>query len=258
MAPLATDSIRDMSSIIILFAVLATAFLSAVFGMAGGLILMGVLAALLPVPAAMVMHGAVQSVSNGWRAVLLRRYILWKSIGWYLLGSAGVALVLLTVSIILPRPWLFIVLGLVPLIVWVPRSVFALDATRPVQGVACGISVTGLNVIAGVSGPLLDTFFQNVDADRRAIVATKAATQVAAHGVKIAYYIAPALAAGEGGSFWLIAIAIPLSVIGTTLGAKVLDGMSDIVFRRWTRRLVTVIGAYYFVQGLWLLNGGAG
>lgn len=258
MAPLATDSIRDMSSIIILFAVLATAFLSAVFGMAGGLILMGVLAALLPVPAAMVMHGAVQSVSNGWRAVLLRRYILWKAIGWYLLGSAGVALVLLTVSIILPRPWLFIVLGLVPLIVWVPRSVFALDATRPVQGVACGISVTGLNVIAGVSGPLLDTFFQNVDADRRAIVATKAATQVAAHGVKIAYYIAPALAAGEGGSFWLIAVAIPLSVIGTTLGAKVLDGMSDIVFRRWTRRLVTVIGAYYFVQGLWLLNGGAG
>lgn len=258
MAPLATDSIRDMSSIIILFAVLATAFLSAVFGMAGGLILMGVLAALLPVPAAMVMHGAVQSVSNGWRAVLLRRYILWKSIGWYLLGSAGVALVLLTVSIILPRPWLFIVLGLVPLIVWVPRSVFALDATRPVQGVACGVSVTGLNVIAGVSGPLLDTFFQNVDADRRAIVATKAATQVAAHGVKIAYYIAPALAAGEGGSFWLIALAIPLSVIGTTLGAKVLDGMSDIVFRRWTRRLVTVIGAYYFVQGLWLLNGGAG
>lgn len=247
-----------MTSIIILFAVLVTAFLSAVFGMAGGLILMGVLAALLPVPAAMVMHGAVQSVSNGWRAVLLRRYILWKSIGWYLLGSAAVALVLLTVTIILPRPWLFIVLGLVPLIVWVPKSVFSLDATKPVQGVACGISVTGLNVIAGVSGPLLDTFFQNVDADRRAIVATKAATQVAAHGVKIAYYIAPALAAGEGGSFWLIALAIPLSVLGTTLGAKVLDGMSDIVFRRWTKRLVTLIGAYYLASGVWMLTGGAG
>ena len=253
MALPASDSIRDMTSISILFAVLITAFLSAVFGMAGGLILMGVLAALLPVPAAMVMHGAVQSVSNGWRAVLLRRYILWKSIGWYLLGSAAVALVLLAVTIILPRPWLFIVLGLVPLIVWVPRSVFALDATKPVQGVACGISVTGLNVIAGVSGPLLDTFFQNVEADRRSIVATKATTQVAAHGVKIAYYIAPALAAGEGGSFWLIALAIPLSVLGTTLGAKVLDRMSDEVFRRWTKRLVTGIGAYYFVSGVWML-----
>jgi uncharacterized membrane protein YfcA len=242
-----------MTSIVILFAVLATAFLSAVFGMAGGLILMGVLAALLPVPAAMVMHGAVQSVSNGWRAVLLRRYILWKSIGWYLLGSGAVALILLSFTFILPRPWLFIVLGLVPLIVWVPKSVFALDATKPVQGVACGISVTGLNVLAGVSGPLLDTFFQNVEADRRSIVATKATTQVAAHGVKIAYYIAPALAAGEGGSFWLIALAIPLSVLGTTLGAKVLDRMSDEVFRRWTKRLVTGIGAYYFASGAWML-----
>ncbi|MFC4724741.1 TSUP family transporter [Glycocaulis abyssi] len=258
MALPAADSICDMTSIIILFAVLATAFLSAVFGMAGGLILMGVLAAILPVPAAMVMHGAVQSVSNGWRAVLLRRYILWKSIGWYMAGSAAVALILLSFTLILPRPWLFIVLGLVPLIVWLPKSVFALDATKPGQGIACGVSVTGLNVIAGVSGPLLDTFYQNVEADRRSIVATKAATQVAAHGVKIAYYIAPALAAGEGGSFWLIAVAIPLSVIGTTLGAKVLDRMSEDVFRRWTKRLVTLIGAYYFVQGVWLLNGGAG
>jgi uncharacterized membrane protein YfcA len=244
-----------MTSVLILFAVLVTAFLSAVFGMAGGLILMGVLAALLPVPAAMVMHGAVQSVSNGWRAVLLRRYILWKAIGWYLAGSAAVALVLLTVTIILPRPWLFIVLGLVPLIVWVPRSVFALDATRPLQGIACGVSVTGLNVIAGVSGPLLDTFFQNVDADRRAIVATKAATQVAAHGVKIAYYIMPALAVGHFGSFWLIGLAIPLSIMGTTLGAKVLDRMSDDVFRRWTKRLVTLIGAYYLASGVWMLVG---
>ncbi|MGP1274102.1 MAG: TSUP family transporter [Caulobacterales bacterium] len=255
MALPAGDSICDMTSLIILFAVLAPAFLSAVFGMAGGLILMGVLAAILPVPAAMVMHGAVQSVSNGWRAVLLRRFILWRAIGWYLAGSVTIALLLLSFTLILPRPWLFIVLGLVPLIVWVPKSVFSLDATRPAHGVASGVLVTGLNVIAGVSGPLLDTFFQNVDADRRAIVATKAATQVAAHGVKIAYYIAPALAAGEGGSFWLIALALPLSVLGTTLGAKVLDRISDDVFRRWTKRLVTLIGAYYFAQGVWMLTG---
>ncbi|MCC5980413.1 MAG: sulfite exporter TauE/SafE family protein [Oceanicaulis sp.] len=247
-----------MTAIIILFAALVTAFLSAVFGMAGGLILMGVLAALLPVPAAMVMHGAVQSVSNGWRAVLLRRYILWKAMGWYMIGSAAAALGLLTVSFVLPRPWLFLALGLVPLLVWLPKNIFGLDATRPGHGIAGGFLVTGLNVIAGVSGPLLDTFFQNVEADRRSIVATKAASQVAAHSIKVAYYVAPALATGEDGSFWLIAAAIPLTVIGTTLGARVLDRMSEDVFRRWTKRLVTGIGAYYFVQGVWLLTGGSG
>jgi uncharacterized protein len=248
------DSSTLMAIPIILFSVLATAFLSAVFGMAGGLILMGVLALLLPVPAAMVLHGAVQSVSNGWRALLLRRFILWRSLGWYLLGSLGAVLALAWVAVILPRPWLLIVLGLTPAFVWLPKSWLHLDAGgRPVHAVASGLAVTGLNVIAGVAGPLLDVFYQNHEGDRRAIVATKAATQVAAHAAKIGYYIGPMLAADHGGALWLIALAIPLSVLGTTLGATVLDRMSDIAFRAWTRRIVTVIGAVYVVQGVWML-----
>nr|MBP8248004.1 hypothetical protein [Phenylobacterium sp.] len=55
---------------LILAAVLATATLSGVFGMAGGLILMGVLTALLPVPAALAIHGLVQMASNASRIVL--------------------------------------------------------------------------------------------------------------------------------------------------------------------------------------------
>ena len=47
----------------------ATAFLSGMFGMAGGLILIGVLLALLPLPTAMVLHAITQMASNGWRAL---------------------------------------------------------------------------------------------------------------------------------------------------------------------------------------------
>ena len=61
--------------LILLLATFVTAMISGVFGMAGGLILMGVLALILPVSAAMVVHGAIQSVSNGWRAVILRQWI---------------------------------------------------------------------------------------------------------------------------------------------------------------------------------------
>src|SRR5258708_25794870 len=50
----------------------ATAFLSGLFGMAGGLILIGVLLALMPLPTAMVLHAITQMASNGWRAFLLR------------------------------------------------------------------------------------------------------------------------------------------------------------------------------------------
>src|SRR3954463_13626565 len=49
-----------------------TAFLSGLFGMAGGLILIGVLLALMPLPTAMVLHAITQMASNGWRAFLWR------------------------------------------------------------------------------------------------------------------------------------------------------------------------------------------
>ena len=52
-----------------------TAFLSGVFGMAGGLILVGVLLALLPVPEAMALHAITQMASNGWRSLLWWRYV---------------------------------------------------------------------------------------------------------------------------------------------------------------------------------------
>src|SRR5579864_2185124 len=43
-----------------------TALLSGIFGMAGGLILIGVLLTLFPVPQAMVLHAVTQMASNGW------------------------------------------------------------------------------------------------------------------------------------------------------------------------------------------------
>ena len=55
--------------------VLATSFLSGIFGMVGGLVLMGILLMLLPVPLAMSLHAVTQMASNGWRAVLWRERV---------------------------------------------------------------------------------------------------------------------------------------------------------------------------------------
>ena len=56
--------------LIILLATLSTAFLSSIFGMLGGLILMGALITIMPVSQAMVLHGLIQLTSNGYRAWL--------------------------------------------------------------------------------------------------------------------------------------------------------------------------------------------
>ena len=245
-----------MTAAILLLATFVTAFISGVFGMAGGLILMGVLALILPVSSAMVVHGLIQSVSNGWRAVLLVRWLDWRILGVYALGSALAAGVLVWSTFELDTAWLFILLGLVPGVIWVPKRWLHLNAARPLHAIACGVTVTGLNVVAGVSGPLLDVFFADTEADRRTIVATKAATQVLSHSVKIAYYILPALsAAALPGVQWLV-LALPLSILGTTLGARCLERMSDLQFRQWTKYIVSAIGCVYVVRGLALLTQG--
>src|SRR3954451_630376 len=66
---------------------LATSFLSGIFGMAGGIILTGVLLVLLPVQAAMVLHGITQLASNVWRAMMWRRNVRWDIAGVYSCGS---------------------------------------------------------------------------------------------------------------------------------------------------------------------------
>jgi len=66
--------------------VIACSFISGIFGMAGGMILMGILLLFVPVAQAMMLHGAAQLASNGWRAWLWRAHIRWRGVGFYLLG----------------------------------------------------------------------------------------------------------------------------------------------------------------------------
>src|SRR5262249_46030268 len=149
------------------------------------------------VSAAMVTHGAVQFVSNGWRAVLHRAHVDWRIILVYSAGSAVAAGALALVTYEPTKPWVYLMLGLVPALAWIPKGRFNLDAARPWHAVACGLSVTGLNVVAGVSGPLLDVFFVRTALTRHQIVATKAATQALSHTVKMVFYGVPLFGAAD-------------------------------------------------------------
>jgi len=247
---------------VILVATLLTAAISGVFGMAGGLILMGVLAGFTPVATAMVLHGFIQIISNGSRAILHRRHLAWPLIGRYAIGIIGSLLVIALVSTVW-RPsqsMVFILLGLTAFLVWIPKSWANIDVERPLQAEVCGFLVQTLNTLAGVAGPLLDLFFVKTLLPRQTVVATKAATQVMAHGVKIAFWGFPlfALLGTPAGAtsfppLWALAAVVPLSLLGTWAGGLVLERMTDANFRTWTKWIVTATGAVYLVQGLMLL-----
>jgi uncharacterized membrane protein YfcA len=150
-------------------------------------------------------------------------------------------------------------LGILPFSTWAPERWFKLDASRPAHALAAGLSMTSVNLTAGVAGPLLDIFFIRTALTRHQIVATKAATQVFSHIAKIIVYGAPLRAAGGPGMppAWVFAVSIALALVGAVAGGQVLNRLSDVNFKRYTRWIVTGVGIFYLVQAaqLWLWRG---
>ncbi|MEO1659873.1 MAG: sulfite exporter TauE/SafE family protein [Pseudomonadota bacterium] len=235
----------------ILATTLATSFISGIFGMAGGIILMAVLVALVSVAAAMVIHGGIQMFANGYRAFLLRDAIDWHVFGYYCIGAAAGICALFFVSFTPDKRTLYLLLGLTPMLVWVPKERLHLDIKRPLHAVGAGFAVQGLNTLAGVAGPMLDLFFVRAEMTRQEIVATKSITQALSHLVKIGFWSVPIISQAGWAAmppWWLFALAIPLSMLGTTLGKRVLEQMNDEGFRKWMKGLVTAIGAVLLLR----------
>ena len=235
----------------VVLAAFVTSAVSGVLGMAGGLLLLGALLLVLPVAVAFVVHGLLQLVSNGWRAFLQRAHIAWRTVGWYAAGALVAVVGVSAVAYVPSRALTYLLLGLVPVLVWVPKGWLHLDAQRPVHAAAAGLLVTVVNLLAGVAGPLLDVFFVRTALVRHQVVATKAATQVLSHAGKVVVY-GQLVAAGTV-PYAVVLLAVPLSMLGTAVGGRLLDRMSEAGFTAWTRWVVTVIGGGYLVQAAVLL-----
>lgn len=232
---------------------ICTSLLSGVFGMAGGLILVGVLLVVMPLPQAMVLHAVTQMASNGWRALLWRRHIVWKLTLANLVGSMA--------SVGLWSIWLYVpdkavallLLGLSPFVVRaIPESVLprTLGGGQMLGGSAVCMM---LMLTSGVTGPLLDTLFLRSSLGRKEIIATKASCQLFNHSLKLVYF---GLLIEQSGSVepWVVGLAIAASMLGTSLGKLVLERLSDIQFRTWSNRIITVLATYYVGYGLALLS----
>ena len=243
------------AAVAILISVLVTSFISGIFGMAGGLVMMGVLVALVPVSTAMIAHGMIQTVANGWRSWLLRQHIDYKIIVRYAIGSAVSIALLAGISWTPDKQILYVLLGLVPFLVWLPQNRFNLDIRKPGLAVAAGVGVSGLNTIAGVAGPLLDLFFVKNNMTRQEIVATKSIAQVMSHLVKVVFWSSTLFLTAQPEHFppyWLLILAVPLSMTGTWLGGLILARMTDVNFKRWMKILVTLIGFVFLFRAFTL------
>jgi hypothetical protein len=226
----------------------ATAFLSGIFGMAGGLILMGVLLATLTLPEAMMLHAVTQMASNGWRGFLWIRYARVKPAAYFLTGSAIAFAVWSIWSYVPDKAVALVLLGASPFLVRLMPQNIQPDPNRLSHGILFGSLCMSLMLLAGVTGPLIDSYFLAGKFDRREMIATKALCQVASHGAKFVYF--GGVVAGAASVEPMMAVlAVAASIVGTSLARPILERMSDIQYRTWATRIITVIALTYLARG---------
>ncbi len=230
--------------------ILGTSFLSGIFGMAGGMVLLGVLLAVLDVAPAMVLFGVTQLGANGWRCWLWRIHVRWDIVGRCALGSVAMFGLLKLLALVPDKAAVYIGLGLTPFLVELLPERFRPHVEMRGAAAFCGALTMAVQTLAGVSGAVLDMFFQTAALDRKQIVATKAAIQSMGHLLRIVYFGAFVSASGEGLPALAYVGAVAIALAGTSLAAKVLERMTDGSFRRWSRTIILAVSAVYVLRGL--------
>ena len=231
--------------------IVLSSFISGVFGMAGGMVLLGVLLVYFDVATAMVLFSILQITANGWRALHWRSYVLWPIFYWYVAGAILAFAVMRSIAYVPNKAMVYILLGLMPFAVAVlPDSMRPNIEWRGVPFMT-GIFTTVIQFLAGVGGLFLDIFFNRSMLDRKTTNATKAITQTFSHVLRAAYFSS---LAGVGHLEFIVwGPGIILALAGAIAAPFVVERMSDHGFRQWTRGLILSLSAVSLVRGAWLL-----
>lgn len=231
--------------------IIASSFLSGVFGMAGGMVLIGVLLVFFDVATTMILFSIIQIAANSWRAVQWWGYVRWDIFWRYCLGGAVAFAGLWMIEFIPDKALVYLLLGLTPFAVDVmPRSWRPDIEWRGVPFVT-GVFTTIIQFISGVGGLFLDIFFQKSRLDRKTTLATKAVVQTASHVLRLAYFVS---LTGFGTVLAPLPVlaAIVLAIGGTMLAPYVIERMTDDGFRQWTRVVIYTICTVYLIRAAWL------
>jgi uncharacterized membrane protein YfcA len=227
--------------------IVLSSFISGVFGMAGGMILLGVLLVYFDVATGMVLFSLIQLAANGWRSLHWRRFVLWPIFLWYVAGAVLAFGVMRAVAFVPDKATVYLLLGAIPFMVEaLPANMRPNIQWRGVPFIT-GVLTTVIQFLAGVGGLFLDIFFQKSNLDRKTTNATKAITQTFSHVLRAAYFGSLAGIGELSASIW--APAMMLALVGASLAPFVLERMTDHGFRQWTRVIIFTLAMIYLVRG---------
>lgn len=234
---------------ILVAAAVVTSMISAMVGLAGGLLLLGVMSLTLPAPSVVPIHGVVQLFSNSTRTVAFFTRVKWP-IFWaftapMLAGVAVATQVWSSAAAAYLRPGL----GVFILLVLVQQNTQPFLRQPPLWSYAVIGAVAGiLAIFVGAIGPVVAPFFLRDDFDKEETIATSAVCQGATHLAKLPAFLVLGF---DYPAHWHLLLALGLAVIaGTLAGKAVLRRLSQRVFRLVYKGVLITLALYLVVIGV--------
>ncbi|MCA9502699.1 MAG: sulfite exporter TauE/SafE family protein [Spirochaetaceae bacterium] len=223
-----------------------SAGVSAVLGMAGGILLLAVMLLFLEPAVAIPIHALVQLTSNSSRTLIHVRSVRRDLLGPFVLPLLPAGLLTVPLAQHLPGDGLRFAIGLFVLVATWRRSwlLFGLDPGRIPLGprfALVGAGAGALGPLVGATGPFIAPFFLGLGLDRFELIGTKAACQATGHLAKLVLFGFAGFAFLEYG---VLSLAMAACVVaGTWLGTRVLDRLDDERFTqlyKWTLTAVAI------------------
>ena len=216
-------------------AIFFTCALTTSTGVGGGTLLLALMLQFMPPAAAIPVHGAVQSFSNGWRVWLLRENMQWPIILRFGIPMPlGIAAGLWLFQE-MPKEWVQVLIGGFILLTLFSHGLKSLrDRELPLSlFIPSGFVVGALNIVVGVVGPVLSTFLVGRNLSRQSMVVTISVFSLMGHVFKVIGFAIIGFSFAEYGL--AIVAMIPSIMLGTYLGRHLLGRISDIFFKKFLK-----------------------
>ena len=245
------DGFINIDLLILIIAAFITSSISALLGMGGGIILLGIMAIIIPEGYKVIaLHGMVQLFSNSTRTYVFRQHIKKDLIKQFFAGaligvSASIIIILMLINyfnvqsadeikveILKPFIGLFIVWYL---FLKGSKKENKVHSFIPV-GLIAGLS----SIFVGAVGPLIAPFFLGKGLNKENIIANKAASQMITHSSKIPLFVY--FFNMNYKSELNILLPLILAVyIGTNFGNKILSFIPEVLFKKLFKITLFVI-----------------
>ena len=201
---------------LLVMASLVTSFITAAFGIGGGVVLLVFLALVLPPVALIPVHGIVQLGSNAGRACIMLKEVMWRPILPFVVGAMIGAGLGGMVVVQLP-PWV-VQLALGIFIIW---AVFA--KLPPIQQryiLLGGVVSSCLTMFFGATGNFIAAMVKSMSLDPVPHVATHSLMMTFQHLVKVLIF---GLIGFQFGPYMILIFGMVISgFIGTVIGSRFL------------------------------------